>query len=40
VNRGSGQDGLLLRDILNREGERFGTRVDLWKDNILILRRE
>lgn len=38
VNRASGADGLWLRDILNREGERFGTRVDFGKYNILVLR--
>ena len=37
VNRASEADGRWLRDVLNGEGERFGTRVDLSKDNILRL---
>jgi len=38
VNRASGADGLWLRDTLNREGEGFGTRVDMRRDNTLRLR--
>jgi poly-gamma-glutamate synthesis protein (capsule biosynthesis protein) len=37
VNRASGADVLWLRDTLNREGKKFGTRVELNKDNTLIL---
>jgi poly-gamma-glutamate synthesis protein (capsule biosynthesis protein) len=37
VNRASNEDALWLRDTLNREGKKFGTRVNLKKDNILIL---
>lgn len=38
INRASGADVLWLRDTLNREGKEFGTRVELNKDNILILQ--
>ncbi len=38
VNRASGEDARWLRDVLNREGEIFATRVDLSRDNILSLR--
>lgn len=38
VNRASGSYILWLRDTLNREGKEFGTRVELIKDNILILQ--
>jgi len=38
VNRASEADGRRLRDVLNREGKRFGARVDLNEDNILTLR--
>ena len=38
VNRASGADALWSRDILNREGARLGTRVDLNEDNKLNLR--
>jgi poly-gamma-glutamate synthesis protein (capsule biosynthesis protein) len=38
VNRSSKIDALWLRDILNREGEKFGTRVELGKDFILTLK--
>jgi poly-gamma-glutamate synthesis protein (capsule biosynthesis protein) len=37
VNRASGTDVLWLRDTLNREGKKFGTRVELNKDNTLTL---
>jgi poly-gamma-glutamate capsule biosynthesis protein CapA/YwtB (metallophosphatase superfamily) len=37
VNRSSGPDARWLRDTLNREGEKFGTRVELTKDNNLKL---
>ena len=40
VNRASGFDALWLKDTLNREGARFGTRVKLNKDNRLLLHRE
>ncbi len=38
ANRASRADSLWLRDTLNREGKEFGTRVELNKDNILILQ--
>jgi len=38
VNKASRTDALWLRDILNREGEKFGTRVELNKDHTLTLR--
>ncbi|MBE9170515.1 hypothetical protein IQ238_24340 [Pleurocapsales cyanobacterium LEGE 06147] len=37
VNRASNADVLWLRDILNREGERFGTQARLNRDNTLTL---
>jgi poly-gamma-glutamate synthesis protein (capsule biosynthesis protein) len=37
-NRASRKDGEWLQDTLNREGERFGTRVELAPDNTLTLR--
>jgi poly-gamma-glutamate capsule biosynthesis protein CapA/YwtB (metallophosphatase superfamily) len=37
VNRASGPDALWLKDTLNREGEKFGTRVKLDKDKRLVL---
>lgn len=37
VNRASAPDAVWLRDVLNREGKRFGTRVVLNKDNTLTL---
>jgi poly-gamma-glutamate synthesis protein (capsule biosynthesis protein) len=37
VNRASGTDALWLKDTLNREGEKFGTRVKLDKDKRLIV---
>jgi poly-gamma-glutamate synthesis protein (capsule biosynthesis protein) len=38
VNRASGTDALWLRDILNREGKKLRTRVELNKDNTLTLQ--
>jgi poly-gamma-glutamate synthesis protein (capsule biosynthesis protein) len=38
VNRASRSDAIWLRDMLNREGKRFGTRVEMAEDNTLILR--
>jgi poly-gamma-glutamate capsule biosynthesis protein CapA/YwtB (metallophosphatase superfamily) len=38
VNRASRVDALWLRDILNREGRKFGTQVELDKDFILTLQ--
>jgi len=38
VNRASRADSLWLRDTLNREGKEFGTRVELNRDNILMLQ--
>lgn len=38
ANRASMADSLWLRDTLNREGEDFVTRVELNKDNVLILQ--
>jgi poly-gamma-glutamate synthesis protein (capsule biosynthesis protein) len=38
VNRASGDDAMWLRDILNREGKRLGTKVELNKDNTLTLK--
>ncbi len=37
VNRTSEENALRLRDILNREGKSFGTRVELGDTNILTL---
>jgi poly-gamma-glutamate synthesis protein (capsule biosynthesis protein) len=37
-NRVSREDAEWLRDTLSREGKRFGTRVELEKDNTLTLR--
>ena len=37
VNRALGSDARWLKDTLNREGAKFGTRVKLNKDNRLIL---
>ncbi|MHC4457943.1 MAG: CapA family protein [Planctomycetota bacterium] len=37
VTRASSVDALWLRDTLNREGAKFGTRVELNNDNQLIL---
>ncbi len=38
VNRASGADARWLKDVLNREGKRFGTGVDLSKDDVLTLK--
>ena len=38
VNRASRTDAFWLRDTLNREGEKFGTRVELDSEGILTLR--
>ena len=37
VNRASREDALWLADILNREGSKFGTRVESGEDNVLTL---
>ena len=38
LNRASADDALWLKDILNREGKKFGTSVELDAKNILTLR--
>jgi poly-gamma-glutamate synthesis protein (capsule biosynthesis protein) len=38
INRASAADALWLKNILNREGKKFGTRVELSKDNTLTMR--
>ena len=38
VNRATRADAVWSRDILNREGEQFGTRVELDRDNSLTLQ--
>jgi poly-gamma-glutamate synthesis protein (capsule biosynthesis protein) len=38
LNRVSEDDALWLEDILNREGKKFGTQVELEADNTLVLR--
>jgi poly-gamma-glutamate synthesis protein (capsule biosynthesis protein) len=38
VNRASREDTLRLKDSLNREGKKFGTRVELNDDNMLTLQ--
>jgi poly-gamma-glutamate synthesis protein (capsule biosynthesis protein) len=38
VNKARGRDALWLKTILNREGRKFGTRVELNEDNSMILR--
>jgi poly-gamma-glutamate synthesis protein (capsule biosynthesis protein) len=38
TNRASRADALWLRDILNREGKKFGTRVEMNQDKTLTLR--
>lgn len=40
ANRASRNDALWLQDVLNREGKRFGTQVELSADNSLLLRWE
>jgi poly-gamma-glutamate capsule biosynthesis protein CapA/YwtB (metallophosphatase superfamily) len=37
VNRASGDDAFWLANTLNREGKRFGTRVNVDEDNRVIL---
>jgi poly-gamma-glutamate synthesis protein (capsule biosynthesis protein) len=37
-NRASRKDAEWLRETLNREGKKLGTRVELEKDNTLTLR--
>jgi poly-gamma-glutamate synthesis protein (capsule biosynthesis protein) len=38
VNKAKKTDVLWLKNILNREGEKFGTHVELDKDNSFLLR--
>jgi poly-gamma-glutamate synthesis protein (capsule biosynthesis protein) len=38
LNRASGDDASWLKDILNREGKKLGTGVELEADNMLTLR--
>jgi poly-gamma-glutamate capsule biosynthesis protein CapA/YwtB (metallophosphatase superfamily) len=38
LNRASGADALWLSDILNREGKKLGTRVEMNQDGTLTLR--
>lgn len=38
LNRASRADALWLSEVLNREGKRFGTRVEIQPDQSLILR--
>lgn len=38
VNRASGEDAIWLRDTLNRESKKFGTRVELDSDNTFTLK--
>jgi len=40
VNRASRADALWLRDLLNREGKKFGTRTAWNEDNTLILKSD
>ncbi|MFQ6112986.1 MAG: CapA family protein [bacterium] len=40
VNRASRADALWLRDTLNREGKKLGTRVELNKDNTMTLKSD
>jgi poly-gamma-glutamate synthesis protein (capsule biosynthesis protein) len=37
LNRASAADAAWLRDVMNREGERFATRFELGPDNALTL---
>jgi len=37
LSRASKEDARWLRDVLNREGEQFGTRVEAGEDNALVL---
>lgn len=36
LNRASREDAAWLRDLLNREGDRFGTRVELRDDGRIV----
>jgi poly-gamma-glutamate synthesis protein (capsule biosynthesis protein) len=38
VNRASSADARWLADILNKEGEKLGTRVESGDDNVLTLQ--
>jgi len=38
VNKARGEDALWLKNMLNREGKKFGTQVELNKDNSMILK--
>lgn len=38
LNRANKKDAMWLRDVLNREGARFGTQVKLKEDNTLTLK--
>lgn len=38
VNKVSREDALWLRDVLNREGKKIGTRVEINQDNTLIIK--
>lgn len=38
ANRASRVDALWLRDVLNKEGKKFGTRVEMNQDNTLTLK--
>jgi poly-gamma-glutamate synthesis protein (capsule biosynthesis protein) len=40
ANRASRADALWLRDVINREGKKFGTRVEINQDNTLTLKWE
>jgi poly-gamma-glutamate synthesis protein (capsule biosynthesis protein) len=39
-NRASRADALWLRDVINREGKKFGTRAEINQDNTLTLKWE
>ncbi len=38
VNRAMEEDAISIRDVLNRKGERFGTRVEMRERNVLYLQ--
>jgi poly-gamma-glutamate synthesis protein (capsule biosynthesis protein) len=38
LNRASDSDARWLGDLLTREGERFGTRIDVGAENVLVLQ--
>lgn len=38
LNHASGMDALWLKEVLNREGRKFGTSVELGANNVLTLR--